>query len=387
MPYAARHSCQVNLLDAAREVCEGINSGLNGTPPDVAFLFVTRHLIGKLAPLGQHIRQSTGTKHLLACTAEFIAGGSEEIEDCPGISLWAGALPGAEITPFHVAFEKTADGLLCTGMPEELPAEDTRAVFMLADPFSTAIDVVIDRLEESFPGVPLLGGNASAGRGPNQNQLLLDAEMIDNGGVGLVVRHGPGIRSIVSQGCRPIGTPFVVTKSQKNVIFELGGKPPLAVFQQVFGDLSQHDRELVQKGLHLGIVLNEYQPQFQRGDFLITNVMDADRETGAVAIGNFVRTGQTVQFHVRDAATADEDLRHLLAADRELHSLPPQGALLFSCNGRGSRLFPEPNHDTEMIQGICGPLPLAGFFAAGEFGPVGRKNHIHGFTASIALFE
>jgi small ligand-binding sensory domain FIST len=94
-----------------------------------------------------------------------------------------------------------------------------------------------------------------------------------------------------------------------------------------------------------------------------------------------------VQFHIRDADAADEDLRQLLAMQREKRSGVPGGALLFSCNGRGTRLFSKPNHDAGVIQDLCGPLPLAGFFAQGELGPVGGRNYIHGFTASVALFE
>jgi small ligand-binding sensory domain FIST len=195
------------------------------------------------------------------------------------------------------------------------------------------------------------------------------------------------VQSIVSQGCRPIGSTFVVTKAEQNVLFELGGKPALARLEETYAGLSERDRQLIRQGLHLGFVMDEYKSSFSRGDFLIANVLGADRDTGAMAIGHLIRTGQTVQFHVRDAQTADEDLRHLLAEDRPAGLSPPGGALLFTCNGRGTRLFSEPNHDSGLLRELCGPIPTAGFFAQGELGPVGGRNYIHGFTASIALFE
>ncbi len=108
---------------------------------------------------------------------------------------------------------------------------------------------------------------------------------------------------------------------------------------------------------------------------------------GSLAIRNRARVGQTVQFHVRDAVTDDEDLVRLLEHDRTTNLNPPRGALLFSSNGRGTRLFPEPNHDAGTIQDKIGPIPLAGFFAQGELGPVGGKTYVHGFTAIVALFE
>jgi small ligand-binding sensory domain FIST len=134
-------------------------------------------------------------------------------------------------------------------------------------------------------------------------------------------------------------------------------------------------------------VLNEYQSDFQRGDFLVRNVLALERETGAMAITDRVRVGQTVQFHVRDAATADEDLHALLRLDLSAHERKPGAALLFSCNGRGTRLFDEPHHDARAVRAEAGDIPLAGFFAQGELGPIGGQNFIHGFTASVALFE
>ena len=133
--------------------------------------------------------------------------------------------------------------------------------------------------------------------------------------------------------------------------------------------------------------MNEYQGEFQRGDFLIRNVIGLDSATGALAITERVRVGQTVQFQVRDAASADEDLHALLQLDLSAHERRPAGALVFTCNGRGTRLFAQPDHDAGVIRAEAGAVPLAGFFAQGELGPIGGQNFIHGFTASVVLFE
>jgi small ligand-binding sensory domain FIST len=228
---------------------------------------------------------------------------------------------------------------------------------------------------------------ASGVRGPGECRLLLGDAVHDHGAVGVLLGGAVGLRSVVSQGCRPIGRPFVVTKAQDNVIVQLGGRAPLAVLQELWQTLDDRDKRLFQQGLHVGRVINEYQGDFQRGDFLVRNVVGLDRTTGALAITDRVRVGQTLQFHVRDAATADEDLHALLQLDLSAAAGRPAGALLFSCNGRGTRLFETPDHDAAALRAEAGDIPVAGFFAQGELGPVGGQNFIHGFTASVALFE
>jgi small ligand-binding sensory domain FIST len=284
-------------------------------------------------------------------------------------------------------FQRSPDGVFSTGFPElsDEFRRDAQAVFFMGDPFSCAPEPLINQLADELPGAPLIGGMASGGAAPEQNRVFWNRTVLNRGGVGVIVRGGPPIRTVVSQGCRRIGTTFVVTKAQQNVVLELGGRPALERLQELFQSLPQEERALMQRGLHVGIVMNEYKETFQSGDFLISNVIGADQDSGAIGIGNLIRTGQTVQFHVRDAETADEELLQMLQRATSDHPRY-DAALLFSCNGRGTRLFSKPNHDAQAIQTVCGPLPLAGFFAQGELGPVGDKNYIHGFTASIALF-
>jgi small ligand-binding sensory domain FIST len=390
MPYAANCSRIKDSLRALDEVCQKVSADLKGATPDLSFLFASCEHAANFDELAAAAHKRTGSRHILGCTGESIAAGGHELEEGPAFSLWSAVLPGAKLETFHVEFEATPDGPICSGLPEAEsgPGGDSaRAVLLVADPFTCAVDTLITRLADDLPGVPLIGGMASGGSGPGENRLMLDGRSIADGGVGVILRDGPKVHSVVSQGCRPIGSTFVVTKVQDNVIFELGGKTALSRLEHTYADLSEDDRHLIRRGLHVGIAMDEHKPTFSRGDFLISNVLGADRESGAIAIGNLVRAGQTVQFHVRDADTADEDLRQLLVASREKQAGGPGAALLFSCNGRGTRLFPKPDHDAGVIQELCGPLPLAGFFAQGELGPVGGRNYVHGFTASVALFE
>lgn len=388
MPFAASYSRATNISDAIRSVTEEIRFALARAEPDFSFLFVSHAHAEGFGQLASRICEATGTKLLIGCTGETVIGGSEEIESGPVLSLWSAVVPSGRVEPFAVRFERTADGIVTSGLPA-IPSGDpeVRAVFMLAEPFSSAPQTVLDHFEAESPGVPVLGGMASGGHRAGENRLYHNSHEVKHGAVGLVVRGGSRVRSVVSQGCRPIGKNYVVTRAEENVIHALGGVPPMQRLRELFDTLTDRDSELVRLGLHLGLVMNEYKETFERGDFLISNVVGADPGTGSIAIGTPVRVGQTVRFHVRDSQTADEDLQSLLDADRAAHPSLPQAALLFSCNGRGTRLFASAHHDASAVQKSHGPIPLAGFFAQGELGPIGGRSYLHGFTASIALFE
>lgn len=388
MPFAAAVSNRPSLDTAIAETSALIQKGLKNHSPDLTCVFISHHFAPRLDEVSRLLQSNLGSRVLIGCTGEAIVSGSREYESEPALSLWSCILPGAELTPFYMTFEETPDGLLCSGIPGDLgdQREQTRSVLFLGDPYTSSPQSVIELLGDELPGVPVVGGMASGGA-PGENRLYLNDESKDNGAIGIIVRGGPQMSTIVSQGCRPIGTPFVVTKADRNVIYELGGLAPLQRLETLFHELPARDQQLVEHGVHLGVVMNEYQDSFHRGDFLIVNVHGVDRGSGALATGGLMRVGQTVQFHIRDADTADEDLQHLLKHNAFATSRRLGGALLFTCNGRGTRMFPTPNHDASAVQQVFGPFPMAGFFAQGELGPVGGKNYVHGFTASLVLFE
>ncbi len=369
---------------AVREAVASIDQQLAGQPADLAFVFVSPHHTTDPG-FGRHLFESLKSRVLVGCTAESVAANGHEYENGPSIAVWVASLPGCGVDAFHIAFERTLDGLLATGAPSaDIVAASPRAAFLLGDPFSCSVDSMLAHFAAEFPGLPVLGGMASGASAPGENRLFLNDGEYDHGSVGVVVGGPVSIRSVVSQGCRPIGQHFVVTRANRNMLVELGGRPALEQLNTLYRDSSPADQLLIQRGVHVGLAMSEYKDRFERGDFLIANVIGADRESGALALGNLIRTGQTMQFHVRDASTADEDLRSLLS--RSLEAGPAAGGLLFSCNGRGTKMFTAPHHDAHAIQDVAGSIPLAGFFAQGELGPVAGQNYIHGFTASVALF-
>jgi small ligand-binding sensory domain FIST len=321
------------------------------------------------------VRATLGPGTLLGCTAESIVGGAREIEQRPAVALWAGHT--GPVTPFHARVVPTPDGNALAGWPDE---ENAAAMLVLADPFTFPADEVLRREAESRPGLPIVGGLASGAVAPGGNRLVIDDQIVADGAVGAVLGTDVEVAAVVSQGCRPVGEPFVITKAEGNIIYELAGKPALERLQDVASGLDEQDRQLLARGLHLGRVIDESKATFGAGDFLIRNVLGGDPNNGAIAVGDLVDVGETAQFQVRDAASADDELNRMLAGRLA------EGALLFTCNGRGSRLFGRPDHDAEMVAEHVSRSAVAGMFCAGELGPVGRKNYLHGFTASVVLF-
>ncbi len=397
MPFAAALSTNSSTSAAIAEVCSQLRAALADVgQPDLVLLFFSPHHALRAETLAEELGRRLAPRVALGCIGEAIIGNDREIEQQPALSLWAARWnQPVRLTPFHLTLERTADGPSLLGWPDVGPAEPSqepftparRAVLLLGDPFSFPADRFLTRVNEESPGLPILGGMASGIQGSDQARLLLDDTIHTRGAVGVLLEGELGLRWIVSQGCRPIGTHLVITKADQNVILELGGRTPYEQLRAMWERLSPEDQRLFQQGLHIGRVLNEYQSEFQRGDFLIRNVAGLVPESGALVITDLVRVGQTVQFQVRDAASASEDLHALLRLDLSAHERRPAGGLLFSCNGRGTRMFDQPHHDARAIRQEAGPIPLAGFFAMGELGPVGGQNFIHGFTASVALFE
>lgn len=362
---------------AVGETAGSVMEQLDGDDPDLVVCFASPHFVGVMDDLVHALRELLSPRVLLGATAVSVIGGAEEVEEAPAFSLLAACLPDAQLTPATLVTEQTPDGPAVVGWPDLTGSPPT--LLLLADPFTFPVDGFLRRLDEDRPGLNIVGGVASASMRPGGNRLVLDGDVREDGAVGVFL-DGVDVRPVVSQGCRPIGQPFVVTRAQRNFVEELGGRQALDRLRELAEGLDEHDQELVRRGLHLGVVVDEHQSAFGRGDFLVRNIVGADRASGALAVGDQVSVGQTVQFQVRDAGAADEDLRSLLA------DTTASAALVFTCNGRGQHLFGVPDHDAGVVAELLGPIPAAGAFCAGEIGPIGGRNFLHGFTASLALF-
>jgi small ligand-binding sensory domain FIST len=411
MRLAAGLSSLGDAARAAEQVCARCAEGLGPGSTDLAMLFVSFQHVAAMDSIAAIIRRELRVDCLIGVTGEGVIAGRSEVERTPAISLFAARLPGVSLVPFSgeelMPYDESPEGLARFGRSFGADA-DLRASFIFADPYSVPMNgllAVLNRARAESRIGHLIGGMASGASAAGGHALVLDDAVYRSGLVGVSLRGQIRIDPVVSQGCRAFGPAFVITKARKNLIFELGGRPALHVVREIVEALSESDRELLKQRLFIGKVINEYKDRFGRDDYLIRNVLGVEETQNAIAVQELVRTGQTVRFHLRDARTADEDLSMLL--DVQKLREPPVGGILITCNGRGTRLFDSPSHDAGAIGRAFSPdpagetlakggmsieaegpaMPLAGFFAAGEIGPVGDQSYLHGQTAVLGLFR
>lgn len=384
--FGAALSTDANAGTAAREACASVKAAIGDDPPDLAVVFATPDLMANAAGIGAIITRELGPKVLLGCTAEAVIGTGREVETPPGLSLWAACLPGVAVEPFALEPALAPDGgAVMAGWPPHVepaapPGLGTDdAVILLADPFTFPPEALADAHGRPTART-IIGGMASGGTGPGQHRMILNARVMTAGAVGVVV---PGALAVVSQGCRPVGPEMTITACEDGVILTLAGRPALERVREVVEALPADEREMVEQGVLAGLVVDGNKPVLEQGDFLIRGILGGDPQTGALVVGEQVRVGQVMRLQVRDHRTAGTDLRQALVAPAAAGA---GGALLFTCNGRGTRMFPGPHHDARAIADVLGDIPLAGLFCNGEIGPVGGRAHMHGFTATMAVF-
>ena len=374
-------SLSTDAAEAAGEAAREARSALGGAPVDLAFLFLSGDHFGGSAEAVAAVEEELAPRHLLGCVAQGVVARDRELEDGPGAAVWAASLPDAQIETFHSVALSTDEGVAVTGFPT---LDDADLVTLLVDPYTFPAAGFLTKLNEEEDAVQLVGGLAAGGGEPDTQALFVDGEIVYEGAVGAVLRGVP-VRTVVSQGCEPVGRDSVITHAEDNVVFELAGEPAL---ERLKGDVAtltpDQERSAAAGGVLAGLVIDENRADYGRGDYLMRGLIGVDEDTGALAIGEPVRIGQTLRFHVRDAASADADLRENLAA--ALNGERAAGALLFTCNGRGTGMFDQPDHDARAVGELLGEDALAGFFCAGEIGPVGGKPFLHGFTATLAVF-
>lgn len=370
-----------DLVNAAERAALTALKQLDG-PADLVCFFVCGSDTEEVTLAGQRVMDLAGIARTLGCSATGVIGGGRSVEGQGAVSVWCARLPGVEITPFRLDTVLEDDHLAVIGMNEPGPRD--RAAILLVNPYEFPTHAFVRESTAALGGLPLVGGMADGLHGEESVRLFCDGEVAENGAVGALVGGDGVLGTVVSQGCRPIGPAMTVTAAEGGLLLELAGSSAYAKLEELLENLTEEDRELAARGLHIGVAINEYADRHGQGDFLVRSLTRADPETGAIAVGDVVDVGQTVRFQVRDAGTAEEDLARRLADFGAEH--PVGAGLLFSCNGRGADLFPHPDHDVLAVRRVLGAEAVAGFFAAGEIGPVGGVNHLHGFTACLLAF-
>ena len=389
MRWGSSVSDSASLTEAIEHASEIVLEQLDGRPADLVMTFVSYQHASSFYSVNELLRQYFDDAVIVGCSGAGVIGGGSEVEHRAGVAISAASLPGVSITPFHI----TQDDLPTPDSPPDswedligVPAIEDPSLILLPDPLSIEADRLISGLDYAYPRSPKIGGLASGGSQDTPHALFLSGKTHRSGVVGVALAGDIKIDTIVAQGCRPVGEPMVITECENNVIRKLGDKTPLEVLKTLFSTGDEQDRWLMRRALHIGGVMDRLATSFGAGDFLIRNVMGLDEDSGALIVGEKLQEGQIVQFHLRDAETAREDLAAVL--DRYLEDNPgrdPEAAMIFSCVGRGQHLFRRPNHDTELFEEMVARVPLTGFFCNGEIGPVGGTTFLHGYTSSFAL--
>lgn len=368
---------------------EGLRAGLAAPQVSLGLVFMAPRFFPQAKQILEILRVHARVPLLAGCSSQGLIVGAEEVEENAGLSLALYALPEAELKACRFSQEQVeeANGPGYWPLQTGIPPEQTNGWLAFIDPFSLNSEAWLRTWNEAYAGRPTMGGLASGDFTEQSTQIYLNGDVFDSGGVAISVGGGVELVGMTSQGCTPIGETWTLTKVEQNIIHEIGNRPAYEVLAETFNQLSVEDQRKARGNLFIGLVVNEYLEDFHRGDFLIRNLMGADPNSGSIAVGALPRLGQTVQFQRRSAAAATEDMNELLGrTGSKLDRASIYGGCLCSCNGRGQNLFGRPNHDAQMVQQALGPLGLTGFFCNGEIGPVGDRNFLHGFTASLALF-
>ncbi len=386
MRWASTLSREADAAAAFDDAAVGIEQQLDGGDPDLLLAFTSP----EHAPACEQVLDRAASRFpralVVGCTAGGVIGGAREAEEGPALSLTAAALPGATLSAFRVEPGRRGGGDATDWRARiGCPPEASPRLLLLSDPFTVDVAALVDRLDRAFPSAPKFGGLASGGSVPGENRLFVGEDVHDSGAVGIAFEGDVVVDTLVAQGCRPIGEPMFVTRCRDALLQELDGRPPLQVLAELYGSLDARDRGLVRDSLLLGLEVKS--AEADRGELLVRNIVGADEDTGAIAVGAELRPNMVAQFVLRDAHAAEQELRSMLARHRHACAGRPAGALLFSCVGRGAGLFGAVDHDTSLFEEQLGPAPLGGFFCNGEIGPVGGATFLHGYTSAFAMFR
>lgn len=403
MKWASAVSTNPSLELALREVIERVLTQLE-TAPNLAIIFISSAFASEYSRVLPLLKGPLGGAHIIGCSGSGVIGRTRaghliEIEDTAGISLTVAHLPDVNIQGFHLSIDELPD---LDSPPSEwteiigVSSADKPHFLLMADPFASGMNDLLQGLDFAYPDSVKLGGLAGIESINRSCGLFCGQQLYRQGVIGVALFGNIVIDTIVAQGCRPIGPTFRVVEGDRNVVTQVAAQSseaeadaqtPLDALQELFQDLDEADRQLAQESLFIGLAQSNFKQSLGQGDFLIRNLVGVDPKVGAIAIADRIRPGQRIQFHLRDAHTAKDELAALLDAyclgDQE--RVAPAGALLFACSGRGTSLFDAPNCDTEQFSQRLGPVPLGGFFCNGEIGPVGKTTFLHGFTSVFGI--
>ncbi|ADI63749.1 FIST signal transduction protein [Trichormus azollae] len=387
---STHHSLETAVTDVVQQAVSSLTA-----PADLGLVFISSAFTSEYSRLLPLLTEKLSVPMLIGCSAAGVVGTksgnkTQEIESEPAISLTLAHLPGVDIRAFHILGDQLPD-LDCSpdawiDLVGVLPSSAPQFI-LLSSAFSSGTNDLLQGLDFAYPSSVIVGGQASGGFVSDRIALFCNDRLYRQGTVGLALSGDIVLETIVAQGCRPIGELLQVTKAERNIILELDEQVPLVVLRNLISSLSEEEKMLTQHSLFVGLAMNEFQLSLKQGDFLIRNLLGVDPSAGAIAIGDRVRPGQRLQFHLRDAQASAEDLELILQEYQEQSTSgsSPLAALMFSCVGRGAGLYGKANFDSELFKRYFHDIPMGGYFCAGEIGPVSGRTFLHGYTSVFAI--
>ncbi|MBM3946953.1 MAG: hypothetical protein FJ315_06090 [SAR202 cluster bacterium] len=352
------------------------------------FLFATTHYGSAWPALLATAQQTAGARSLVGCSGMGVLTSAGEIEGGPAVAVMALDSDSVRVVPY-LARPTETDNDLSRSILREVGgrAQEGSLLMALPDVFNLRPAQLVQQLSAGLADVPIVGGAASGEASSPQTFQWLNNQVSSRGVAGALVWGDFSLAIGVAQGCTPIGQPSIITKAQANVIMEIAGRPALQAIRETLETLPAEEVERAKGSLFAGLVIDEKQDLHGRGDFLIRNIAGVDPKSGAVAVGEIVRPGQTFQLHLRDGRSAREDMEMTLVKLAEVtRDNPPSFGLYFNCLGRGKGLYGELNHDVEAINQALGDVPIVGFFGNAELAPVRGRNLVHNYTGVLVLF-
>ena len=366
-------------LEASLEAIE--RSGADRA--DLALVFVTGDAHTRAHEALHAVRRVTGAPVVLGCSGTGILTERREVEGEMAVAVLAVRCERLVATPF--SFEHQ-------GERRDLGAELAQRIgstvaeggcaLVLPDAMGCNPPALLTQLHDALGFVPVLGAVAAgAPMFELYNTDAMEGALIGVALSGLTPLIG------VTQGCTPIGEPYVITHAEGNVIQRIGSRLALEMLTKAIRANPDTEARIRQAGVFAGLAMDPAKSPLERGDFLVRNLVGADRASGALAVAERVRIGQTLQFQIRDAQASRQDLLEMLdeLAER-LDGRRPVFGCYFDCAGRGRGLFGVPDHDVTVIRERLGEFPLVGFFGNGEFAPIGRRNFFHNYTGALVVF-
>ncbi|MBD2302130.1 FIST N-terminal domain-containing protein [Nostoc sp. FACHB-190] len=387
---STRPSLEAAITDAVQKTTSSLTA-----PADLGLVFISSAFASEYSRLLPLLAEKLSVPVMIGCSGGGVIGTTsdgetQEIEAEAALSLTLAHLPGVNLRVFHILADELPDLDSSPDAWVNLIGVEPSAkpqFILLSSSFSSGINELLQGLDFAYPGSVIVGGQASGGGMGGRQALFCNDRLYREGTVGLALTGNIVLETIVAQGCRPIGNPMQVTKAERNIILELDEKVPLVVLRDLINSLSDQERTLAQHSLFVGVAMDEFKMSLQQGDFLIRSILGVDPTGGAIAIGDRVRPGQRLQFHLRDAEASAEDLEFLLEKyqNQEQPSSSAIAALMFACVGRGEGLYGKPNFDSSLFRRYFQNIPIGGFFCGGEIGPVGGNTFLHGYTSVFGI--